>query len=498
MKTTLKRWLTCLTVVTLCLGTATLTACNDKAVTAYEIAVKYGFEGTEEEWLASLKGSKGANGEDGKSLDIWEMYQTAIEKESYAGTFIEFLRGLGFSFDLQEDNDTVTLAKNVSSVVSICCGYQKATRRFVSGGMWGSHYEDATYVTGAEGSGVIWSLEDNGETASAYIVTNYHVVYQNSTYNDTENGISNHIYVYPYGAREGFSLGDNDADGYLDENGKMGDFTGDGIRATYVGGAMDYDIAVLRIEDSEYLHNAAVSEVELGVSNAVKLGEKAYVIGNSNGHGISVTGGMISTLSEDIYITSFDGLQRDLSFRVMRTDAAINGGNSGGALFDANGKLIGIPNAKTTAEGIDNMGYALPIDRVRAVVDNVLNNATATKDGYLSLATLGIKTTLQSSTSYLDDEGNIRTKEEFRVVEVLQDRLASASTEENKCFKVGDVIISGTHNGKTVEFEQRYLFQEQLLDVRKGDTITYKVKRNGTVMDVVMTFDKDEYFKIYA
>ena len=495
MKTTLKRWLTCLTAVTLCLGTATLSACNKDAVTAYEIAVKYGFEGTEEEWLASLKGSKGANGEDGKSLDIWEMY----EKAEYSGTFIEFLKELGFSFDLQEDNDTVTLAKNVSSVVSICCGYQKTTRRLVSGGMWGSHYEDAIKVTGSEGSGVIWDLQDNGETASAYIVTNYHVVYQNSTYTDEENGISNCIYVYPYGAREGFSLGDDsNHDGYLDENGQMGDFTGDGIRATYVGGAMDYDIAVLRIEDSEYLHNAAVSEVQLGVSDEVKLGEKAYVIGNSNGNGISVTGGLVSTLSENIYIAAFDGSNETLSFRVMRTDAAINGGNSGGALFNTQGKLIGIPNAKTMTDGVDNMGYALPIDRVRAVVDNVLNNATSTKDGYVSLAMLGIKTILQSSTSYLDEHGNIRTKEEFRVNEVLKDKLASASTDENKCFKVGDLIISGTHNGKTIVFEQRYLFQEQLLDVRKGDTITYKVKRNGTVMDVVMTFDKDEYFTIYA
>ncbi|MBR2024112.1 MAG: serine protease [Clostridia bacterium] len=494
MNKTLKKIITGVTCFTLCGCIGLFTACNDKAVTAYEIAVKYGFEGTEEEWLATLKGETGATGKDGKSLDIWEMY----EQSEYSGTFIEFLRELGFSFDLQEDNDTVTIANNVSSVVSICCGYQKATRRLVSGGMWGSHYEDATYVSAAEGSGVIWSLEDNGETASAYIVTNYHVVYQNASYNDNESGISDYIYVYPYGAREGFSTGDEDGDGYLDEDGKMGDFTGDGIKAKYVGGAMDYDIAVLRVENSEYLHKSAVSEVRLGVSNDVLLGEKAYVIGNSNGYGISVTGGLISTLSENIYITSFDGLKRTMSFRVMRTDAAINGGNSGGALFNAQGRLIGIPNAKTTADGVDNMGYALPIDRVKAVVENVLNNATASKKGYVSLATLGIVTTLQSSTSYLDENGNIRVKEEFRVTEVKEGMLASASTEENKCFKFGDVILSGTLNGNTVDYEQRYLFQEQMLDVRKGDTITFKVNREGTIISVEMTFDKDEYFTVYA
>ena len=73
-----------------------------------------------------------------------------------------------------------------------------------------------------------------------------------------------------------------------------------------------------------------------------------------------------------------------MTFRVMRTDAAINGGNSGGALFNAQGKLIGIPNAKTMTDGIDNMGYALPIDRVKSVVENVLDNATASKAGCVS------------------------------------------------------------------------------------------------------------------
>ena len=368
MNKRLKKIMTGVTCFTLCACIGLFTACNDKAVTAYEIAVKYGFEGTEEEWLATLKGAKG---EDGKSLDIWEMY----EKAEYSGTFLDFLKELGFSLDvaLQEDNDTVTLAKNVSSVVSICCGYQKKTTK--TNGIFGWQEEDVIQVTGSEGSGVIWDLEDNGETASAYIVTNYHVVYQNSTYTDIENGISDCIYVYPYGAREGFTTGDTNGDGCLDDNAQMGDFTGDGIKATYVGGSMAYDIAVLRVEGSKYLHDAQVSEVELGVSNNVLLGEKAYVIGNSNGYGISVTGGLISTLSEKIYISALDGSNSVMTFRVMRTDAAINGGNSGGALFDAQGKLIGIPNAKTKTSGVDNMGYALHIDRVKSVVANILNNA---------------------------------------------------------------------------------------------------------------------------
>ena len=100
--------------------------------------------------------------------------------------------------------------------------------------------------------------------------------------------------------------------------------------------------------------------------------------------------------------------------------------------------------------------------------------------------------------SYLDEKGNIRIKEEFRVTSVVDGYLASTSQDEDKCFKFGDVILSGTLNGKTTVFTQRYIFQEQLLDVRKGDTIIYKVSRDGREVDVKMVFDKDEYFTIYA
>ena len=492
MNRTLKRiWACALAVCTI--GFSVLaSACNEKPISAYEIAVQYGFQGTEAEWLASLKGAKG---EDGQSLDIWEMYQTALNENAFTGTFIQFLQQLGFSFSLQEDNDTVTLAKNTSSVVSICCGFRKTERRVVSGAL-GPTYKDVEKPSGALGSGVIWSLEDNGTSSSAYIVTNYHVVYATSAYTDEEDGISKDIWVYPYGARVGFTTGDANKNEYLDGSEQMGDFQGDGIRATYVGGAIEYDIAVLKIENSSYLKQAQVSAVELGSSHQAKLGEKVYVIGNPAGRGLSVTGGMVSSLSETITMNAIDGTNQSVSFRVMRTDAPINAGNSGGAMFDGKGKLIGIPNAKTTATNVDDMGYALPIDQVKAVVDNVLYHATPNKTGYVALGTLGIVTTLQSAYSYLDNDGNIRIKEEFRITEV-REGLASASKEENKCFKYGDVIISGTLNGNTIEFTRRYLFQEQLLEVRLGETITYKVNRDGREMDVQMTFDKEEYFKIY-
>lgn len=489
MNRTLKRIATCALAVCTIGFSIFATACNGKAITAYEIAVQHGFQGTEAEWLASLKGAKG---DAGKNVEIWELYQESVEDGSFTGTFAEFIKYLDFTLEVQEENDTAMLAKNTSSVVSVYCGFRKTSRRLVPT-EYGPSYKDVETPSGSIGSGVIWSLEDNGDTFSAYIVTNYHVVYSTSAYTDEENGISKDIWIYPYGTRVGFTTGDENNNKYLDNDEQMGDFKGDGIRATYVGGAMEYDIAVLKIENSASLKKTHVSAVELGQSHKTALGEKAYVIGNPAGHGLSITSGIISSLSENINLNAFDGSNKVVSFRVMRTDAPINAGNSGGALFNTAGKLIGIPNAKTTADNVDNMGYALPIDRVKSVVDNVLYHATASQKGYVAIGKLGIKTTLQSSMSYLDEKGNIHIKEEFLITEVLKNVLADGKLE------VEDVILSGKINdGETLTYTQLYMFQEQLLDVRKGDTITYTVLRKGVETEVQVTFDKDEYFTIYA
>ncbi len=494
MNKTWKKCLTVLTALTLTVSIGLFAGCdNEQALSAYQIAQKHGFTGTEAEWLASLQGAKG---EDGKDFSAWELYNQSKDAGEYTGTFVEFLKELGLTLDVQEDNDTQMLAKNTSSVVSICCGFQKETQRIVGSSLWGgAQYVKATAVSGAEGSGVVWKYEENDTTASAYILTNYHVIYQTQQYTDVENGISNCIYVYPYGGVENFTLGDADGDGYLDQDGVMGD--PDGIKATFVGGALDYDIAVLKVENSKALKDAGLTPATIGSAEKTVLGEKTYVIGNATGKGISVTGGLVSVLSENIYMKSFDGQNRVLSFRVMRTDAAINSGNSGGAMFNAKGELIGITNAKTASDGVDNMGYALPIDRVIAVAENVLATATDTTVGYLKLARLGIVTTLLSSSSYIEN-GQILIKEEFHVTEVQDGGIAGASTEDGSRFKTYDTILSGTLNGETVVFEQRYQFQEQLLKIRQGDTITYQVKdRDNVERTVQFTYDDDKYFAVY-
>lgn len=452
-----------------CLGALALGAagCYGENLTAYEIAVKNGFQGTEVEWLRSLQG---ADGEDGDNLDARELYQIAVEND-YKGSFLDFCKELNIT--VVEDNDTVTIAENMRSIVSIYCSYSITSR---GGGWLGSSTK--TYGSQA-GSGVI--VELNKEAGNAFIITNYHVVYN---LNCDQAGVLDDIWVYPYGAYNAFTA----------EN---GDVYGDGIKATFVGGAMDYDVAILKVEGSEYIKNSAVTEAKIGESDKVQIGEKTYAIGNPAGAGIAVTNGIVSVGSEYISLSALDerDLDRDgevdvVTFRVMRTSAAINSGNSGGGMFNAEGELIGIVNAKSSGTTTDNMGYALPITTVMEVYENILAN-----DGKVLQATLGIVVSTKSSQAVVADNGEMSIVEEFTVVTA-----ASKGSSAYKKLSAGDVFLSASVNDKeTVIFTRRHQLTDLLLSVRKGDVVTFTVRNSsGDEETVSITFDQDAYFTAYA
>ena len=459
---------------------------DDEVINAYEIAVKNGFVGDERAWLDSLKGNAG---EDGKNLTIEDMYaQAKASEEGYEGTILDFMKELGITFSLQEDNDTATIAKNITSVVSINVGFTKTERT----GRY-PFQTTRTKVSASGGSGVIVQLDK--EQSTAYIVTNYHVVYGTPAYTDEADGISKDIYVYPYGALDGFTTGDTNGNGYLDAGeGGMGDTTGGGMKATFIGGAMDYDIAILRVNNTD-LKDSLVTEAVLGDSEKVTVGEKAFAIGNANGMGISVTNGLVSVDSEYIGISALDerdenrdGYADIVSFRVMRTDAAINPGNSGGGLFNAKGELIGIVNAKSVADATDNMGYALPITQVKYLLENIGDN-----DGMVKRAWLGVEVYTSDSYAYYDGDGRLCIMEELVVSSVLGGGAADANADENKCLKVGDLFRSVTVHGKTTQVTRRYHINDLLLTVRKGDVVVFGIVREGSEMQVTITFGENHF-----
>ena len=456
-----------------------VTACTKEAESAYDIAVKNGFVGTEQEWLQSLHG---ANGEDADDVTAKDLYDTAVEN-GFKGTYLDFCKELGIQAN--DGYDTKTIANNIMSVVAICCGFTQTT----AGGGWNSSATVSPFMT--MGSGIIIDL--NKEAGNALIVTNYHVLYSQES--DAKNGISEDVYLYLYGASNNFSY--SKTEGWVDK----GD---NAIRATFVGGAMDYDIALLEVKGSEYLKKSAAVEAKLGNSDIMSQGEDVFAIGNPEGEGISVTHGILSTTSEyiDIYALdnrdeNNDGYTDTVRFRVMRTDAAINGGNSGGGLFNAHGELVGVVNAKTTGEDKDNMGYALPVSQVKAVCDNIQAN-----NGVVKRATLGIMVGVVDSSAHFNEQGTLEITETFVVADAVgRNVAASGKLTYGDVFKWVQIKRKDGTMGEKITLTRQYQLNDTLLTVRKGDTVILGIERQSATatenLSIEIPFNKDAYFVQY-
>ncbi|MBR2341250.1 MAG: serine protease [Clostridia bacterium] len=458
MRKTIKKILAvCLAV----LATLSFAGCN--GMSAYEIAVQNGFSGDEKAWLEYLQGTPG---EDGKDLDIRDIYEEACKgEEGFKGTFLEFLKEYldADTLDITEDNNTEQIAENIMSVVSV-----------------------QAFNSGYTGSGVIIELDKTA--GDALILTNYHVVY-----NPSVRFWGDNIYVYPYGAMPA---------GETSESVLGVDFGG-GIKTQYVGGSIDYDIAILRVRDSEKLKESNVVAANMGTSDEQTVGEKVFAIGNPKGLGVAVTQGVLSLDSEYIDVEmdvagtfpSNSVTKQTYSYRVMRTDAAINGGNSGGGLFNGKGELIGIVNAKSVSSDIDNMGYALPITQVLQAVNNILAN-----NGELVRAKFGIMTTVSDSVAGIGSDGKLYIEEEISVYKVGQQqnelgKWVSFDCIANGKFKEGDILKTiQIGDGEIVKIDRRFTVPEYILNVRLGDVVKVVVERGGKQETLVFEFDDLKYF----
>ena len=174
----------------------------------------------------------------------------------------------------------------------------------------------------SQASGIIWR-EDG------YIITNHHVCVDSTT-----NQMHSRIEVQLY-------------------NGALYD-------ATVIGLDSDTDLAVLKIDAT------GLKTVEFGDSDKVSLGDRVITIGNSGGMSWSVSEGILSGRSRDIYDRT------GYSIQCFQVDATINPGNSGGPLFNIYGQVIGINSAKIVYEGYENLGFSIPIQGAKPVLDDLV------------------------------------------------------------------------------------------------------------------------------
>ena len=317
----------------------------------------------------------------------------------------------------------------------------------------------------SSGSGIIYKLD--AENGSAFIITNYHVVYYSGSY--YQGGVSKDIDVYLYGMEmEKYALS-----------------------ALFVGGSANYDIAVLYVENSEVLKNAAkngsIVAVKAADSDKILPGQTAIAIGNAESLGIAVTSGVISVPSEYIEMTSIDGKNKEVEQRVMRIDTAVNSGNSGGGLFNDKGEFVGIVNAKITQSDVENIAYAIPSNVAKAVAENIINYCYGTEATNVMRPILGLQIEVADRTSVYDpDSATISISETIRVNSITE---GSISVDK---FAVGDVLKSITVGGETTEITRMHHVIDRMLYARENDTVSFKVVgEDGTEKTVNITITKD-------
>lgn len=154
------------------------------------------------------------------------------------------------------------------------------------------------------------------------------------------------------------------------------------VEADIKGSDTAYDVAVIAVQLKEIPAETvdSIYAAVLGDSGNLKVGEPAIAIGNALGYGQSVTTGVISALDRTVETTDPQtGESREQAVKLIQTDAAINSGNSGGALVNINGEVIGINSSKLVGETVEGIGYAIPISDVYDLIQGMMNQETKSK-----------------------------------------------------------------------------------------------------------------------
>lgn len=266
---------------------------------------------------------------------------------------------------------------------------------------------------GATGTGVIM-------TADGYIITNYHVI-----------------------------QGSYEVEVLLSDDSVH--------KALLVGGDQTNDLAVLKIDAAD------LTPAEFGDSDLLKVGDLALAIGNPLGEELrgTMTDGIISAISRDVNV---DGNTMTL----IQTTAALNSGNSGGALLNDRGQVVGITNMKMTSYSgsVEGLGFAIPTNTVKTIVDDLI--AYGHVPGYPTLGILG---------STMDEQ---RAAASGLVVGVYVQSVTAGSDAEKQGMHAGDVITEC--NGQAVTSVDD--INAIKAGFQAGDALTFRVYRNGEYLDL--------------
>ena len=326
---------------------------------------------------------------------------------------------------LSNYSDTAVFAasKILPSIVGISITYDVTTSNYFS--MFGFGGGNTTSQATASGSGII--ISEDG-----YIVTNNHVVSSESqsTYYEISEAKSIKIKLF------------NDETQY---------------DATIVGKDSQTDLAVLKIEKS------GLTAAEFADSDTVKVGEFAMAVGNPLDLGTTITCGVVSAVNRKVQDS-----ENSTTYTCIQTDAAINSGNSGGALVNSQGQVIGINTLKVSSTGVEGIGFAIPVNSTTDVIDQ-LKTYKKVKRPYIGISGRDL---------------NEATAKRYNMVEgVYIITVDEFSAAEKAGLKAGDVIIEA--DGKRIKT------MNELNEIKNthsiGDTMKLKIQRDGAEKEITLT-----------
>lgn len=321
---------------------------------------------------------------------------------------------------LSNYSDTAVYAANkiLPSIVGIKVEYN--VNSMIS--MFGRQSQTSTAT--ASGSGII--ISEDG-----YILTNNHIVSTSS---------SESYYEVSEATKVTVTLFNDEAE----------------YEAKIVGMDDQTDLAVIKIDKT------GLSKAEFADSDNIKVGEFAMAVGNPLGMQSSITCGVISAVNREV--TDSDGKK----FTLIQTDAAINSGNSGGALVNSEGKVVGINTLKLSGTGIEGMGFAIPINSTTDITSQLIQYSKV-KRPYIGIT--GMDLDEQTAKKYNLVAGvYVKSVEDF-------------SAAEKAGIKAGDVIIEA--EGKKITK------MDELNEIKNshniGDELKIKVNRDGQEKELTIT-----------
>ncbi|NLA87870.1 MAG: trypsin-like serine protease [Clostridiales bacterium] len=291
----------------------------------------------------------------------------------------------------------------------------------------GVNSERKTNVFGAPTSGAV-SGSGFIISSDGYIVTNYHVV--------------------SYAAEQGFSLT------VMSRDGKS-------YPAQIIGSEPDNDLAVIKIDAT------GLDAVTIGSNDNMKVGEEVYAIGNPLGElDYTMTSGIVSALDRIIRV------DESTSINMFQFDAAVNQGNSGGPVYNSRGEVIGIVAAKYASTGIEGLGFAIPIDDARDIVEQLMTTGHVSGKPYMGIS---VRTVTQRDAEYYN-----------LVVGAYVVTVERGSSADKAGLKIGDII---TRIGD-MDVTSSDTLKLAIRGFKAGDTTTVVVKREGQDLSMEITFDE--------